>query len=318
MAPWLQNRARMKRTLLALAVAVPAAVLAAVSAATGQVVEIDNYSAGSSYVNAAQCAGAAVKLEWSISPAVIPSSGDTFRIYASNTKWATSGTDANYCPEANGGTGSNVFADLVTSKTAAKVTEQLNVIAATIVAKAGMDCTSASESKVVYVCVHQYGGATKKGYANGQFIVQLAAPDAPTGVSVGVGPELLEVSWTESTSGATEADHFIAAATPVDATGTPLPGATTVYSSSVNGTSVTISGLTDGQRYSVVVRAYSIGGNPSIPSAEAFGAPSPVEDFWEIYTSGGGREQGGCGTGGAGPFALLALAGLLAAIRRRN
>lgn len=312
----------MKRPLLAAAVVVPVVVLAAVTAGPGQVIEVNNFSAtsGSSYVNVAQCAGQALQLEWSALPNGTPAATDTFKIYASNTKWATSGTDANFCPEKPGGTGSSVIADLVDSKTAGTTTtDRMNVAASKVVSVAGADCTNASNNKVVYVCVHWYAQdqTTRKGFANGQFIIQLAAPAAPTGVSVGAGPGSLDVSWTPGAGGVVTADHFIAEATPVDDAGAPT--GSTIFSDSVNGNEVTIDRLTDGQRYSVIVKAYSIGGNPSVASTPVFGTPTPVDDFWDVYTNTpGAEEQGGCGVGGAGPVALLGVAGLLAVLRRRK
>lgn len=307
----------MRRVLLVAAAALPPAVLAAISAGSGKVVEIDNYNATatSSYVNAAQCAGTApVRLEWNI----VVTSGSfttagTYRIFGANREPYTAAPDTNFCPEVDDlNVSPNVFADQVTSVSATNAVQQLDVSGAAIAAVADLTCDAASEGKVVWVCSHWFdGSATRRGYASGKFIVQVAAPNAPTGVNVGVGDTRLTVSWTPSTGGAVVADRYYAVAT-------PTAGGTPVQSSTTNGDEVTISGLTNGTEYSVVVYALSVGGNPSVASDPGTGTPQPVDDFWEHYQNLQGREEGGCGTGGAGPLALLGVAALLVRLRRRK
>lgn len=306
----------MRRVLLLAAVSLPAFVLAAVSAGTGQVLEIDNFNAtaASSYVNAAQCAGTApVRLEWNI---ILTTGGfttdGTYRIYASDTAPSTSGDNANFCPEVDSTT-PVVNTGQVQSVAATLAIQGLDVSGSAIATNAAKTCDSGSEGHTVYVCSHWYdGSAVRRGYASGKFIIQLAAPNAPTGAGVEVGDTRLRVSWTPSTSGAAAADHYIAEATPV-------AGGAPILSSSTNGTEVTISGLTNGTEYSVVVYAFSVGGNRSVASNAVTGTPMPVDDFWEHYRNQpGAREEGGCGTGGAGAFALLGAAALLVASRRRK
>ncbi len=321
MAPRLQNRARMKRPLLAAAVALPVAVVAAIATApTGKVVDLDNYNATAttSYINAAQCADTApLNLEWSNVDANGGLTGTgKYKIYASDTPppTTTSGTKiANFCPETDDTAASpQVHAGQLGSQvnwTSDIQRGEFSGVAAAALASA--DCTR--DGDVLYICAHLYDDATssKKGYASGKFIVQVAAPDAPTGVTAGTGDTRLYVSWTAS-GGTVDADHYIAAAT-------PSGGGTTVYSSSVTGEDATIDGLVNGTTYSVVVVAYSVGGNPSLGSTPAAeGTPRPVDDFWERYVATpGAREEGGCGAGGTGPLALLSL-GLLALLRRRS
>ncbi len=310
----------MRRALLVTAVALPVIVVAAVSAGSGKLVEIDNYNttATASYVNAAQCAGTApLRLEWNI---VVTSGAFTtagnYQIYASNAAPSTTAPNTNFCPEANDTTVSpNVFAGLVTSTPATNAVQQLDVtgaMIATVATKAGASCDAASEGKTVWVCSHWVdGSSTRSGYASGKFIIQVAAPNPPTGVSAGVGDTRLIVRWTPSTGGSATADHYYAEATPV--------GGTAISSSTTNGQEVTISGLTNGTAYDVVVYAVSVGGNRSAASAAATGTPQPVDDFWDTYQNqAGAREQGGCGTGGTGAFALLGAAALLVPLRRRK
>lgn len=325
----MQNPAGMKRILLVAVLALPGAVLAQVSAANGQVVEIDNYNAAAttSYLNAEQCADTAgapkVHLEWNIvASAGSPSSG-SYRVYASDQAPATSGTDANFCLQDNT-TNPDHFAGLVAQFAVRSAVQQEFVSGTEISARtsslAGTQ-VCANEGKEVWVCAHWYdSNGTRSGYASGKFTVQLAAPARPTGVAVGSAPGSLTVRWTASTGGTIGADHYIASAQPLPpGSDIPEPGAPTFTSSAVNGTGpVTISGLSDGTRYRVVVVAYSVGGNPSAESDPVIGTPTPVDDFWKVYENAGGREQGGCGAGGAGPVALLAVAGLLAALRRRK
>ena len=323
MAPGLQNRARMKRPLLAaaLAAAVPLAVVAAIATApTGKVVDLDNYNAAAtaSYINAAQCADTApLNLEWSIVDANGGLTGTgKYKLYASSTapSTSTSGTAvANFCPEADDTASSpQVHAGQLGSQvnwtSDIQGGEFSGSQAATL---ASADCTQ--DGDIIYICAHLYDDATssKKGYASGKFIVQVAKPAAPTGVTAGAGDTRLYVSWTAS-GGSVAVDHYIAAAT-------PTAGGATVLSSAATGEDATIEGLVNGTPYSVVVYAYSVGGNQSLASTPAVeGTPQPVDDFWERYrATPGAREDGGCGAGGTGPLALLSVA-LLALLRRRS
>lgn len=314
----------MRRALLVAAVAAPAIALGQVSAPPGRLLEVDNFNADpqvlSSYVNAAQCAGdAPVRLEWNIgSTTFLPD--ESYQIYATDSETIeVNGTP--FCREedATGGVGGDNFAEKIADVPATRGVESLEVTgAAIVVTGANLTCDSASERQVVFVCAHWYAAdlTTRKGSAVGKFIVQLAAPAPPTNVRAAVGETRLQVSWDPS-SGSVDADRYVAIATPADSAGVPLPGAVPISSDEVTGTTTTIENLTNDQPYRVVVRSISIGGNRSGDSDAVIETPRFVDDFWESYLGAGGQEKGGCSAGSAGSLALLAVAGLLAALRRR-
>jgi hypothetical protein len=87
----------------------------------------------------------------------------------------------------------------------------------------------------------------------------------------------------------------------------------------------TISGLTNGSDYSVVVASVDNFGNIGPPSIEACATPMPVNDFWKIYRTDGGQAGGGfCALEavGAPASSSVAFAGAgaiaLAGLRRRR
>jgi MYXO-CTERM domain-containing protein len=312
----LQNRARMKRLLIALAVSVPIAVVASIQTApSGKVVDLDNYNAKAaaptSYINKAHCdASKQLNLQWSIVRSGNLTASAVYKLYASNTAPATTGDNANYCPEApiTGGGTADVWADPLGSQVGWTADIQgAGFSGKDAAAIAHVDCTR--DGGVVYICSHLYDG-TRKGYASGRFEIQVTAPAAPSISDVGAASETsLFVSWSAPTSGV-QVDHYRVVAT---SNGVEVGSATT----SGPTTSATIDNLAEGTSYSVVVYAYSLGGNESPPSAAMGGTPGPVYDFWETYKNAGGRDDGGCASGAAGPLALLGVAALLRLRRRK-
>ncbi len=139
---------------------------------------------------------------------------------------------------------------------------------------------------------------------------QLAVPTAPTGVSA-LGVEGgLKVSFAAPANSPTAVFQYRIYV--ADQNGV-LAATKTINSPT---TSATVTGLQDGQVYTVTVTSISTGGNESPPSTSTQGTPQPVVDFWEAYKGAGGRETGGCATGGAGALAALALLPLV--LRRRR
>ncbi len=316
----------MRRALLLAALALPVGVRA-VTPGVGTLLEPDNFNAtsGKSYVNAAACSATkTLNLEWSIQTVgskTFDQTG-TFLIFASDTAPAVdSKTGGTFCAEKSTTTTPIVNAAQVDSFTAS-TSPQSGLVSGlkalqnvAFVAAAATSCDSSIEGKLLYICAHwtDSNGNTQQGFAIGTFQVQVLAPNAPTSVSAGSGDGRLLVSWTASavTDGFAPADHYIAQATPVG-------GTTTVYSEISTGTSATISGLQNGTEYTVVVYAYSVGGNRSADGSEPVtGTPIPSADFWKTYKDRGGVESGGCSSG---PPDLLALAGAvsLLALRRRK
>ncbi len=311
----------MKRALPFIAAAIPFAVLAAASAGSGQVLEVNHYDATNSlsYINAAACAEASgqklLSLEWDTitTDSSNPNTG-TYTIYASNKepdRTAAAGANQNFCAQADDPNVSPpIKAGEVDSASATGSRQSLTVSAVTAATKAGFTCGTTSENDTVWICAHWFNQASeRKGYAIGKFIIQVAAPAAPTGVNVGRGDGRLVVSWTASAGGVVDPNYYIATAT---------AGGQTFSSPPTSGTTATISGLVNGTVYSVVVVAYSVGGNPSPASDPPVDeSPVPSADFWKTYKDRGGVESGGCSSG---PPDLLALAGAvsLLALRRRK
>jgi uncharacterized protein (TIGR03382 family) len=80
---------------------------------------------------------------------------------------------------------------------------------------------------------------------------------------------------------------------------------------------VTITGLTNGQPYDVVVYGIDANNNPGPASSAKTGTPVLTIDFWGSYQADGGREQGGCSTAGGAAGILGGLLSLLALRRRK-
>lgn len=304
----------MRRLLLAAAAAAPLAVVAAIATAPpGKVVDLGNYNATAStptsYINKAQCAGTTpLDLEWNVVTSFTGTG--SYKIFASDVAPDTTGTNANYCAE-DDSTDPVIHAGQIGNPIVRTTNIQgADVSGATVAAEASADCTR--DGDVVYVCAHLVDGSTRHGSAVGLFEVQVTAPERPTGVNAGpAGEDSVYVTWTAPTTGV-EVDYYVAVATPVG-------GTQTFRSGRVEGSPAEIGGLTEGTSYSVVVYAYSLGGNESLPSdPPALASPAPVYDFWEWYKLiNEGQDSGGCAAGGAGPLALLAVGALLL-LRRRS
>jgi hypothetical protein len=151
------------------------------------------------------------------------------------------------------------------------------------------------------------------GVARVKLTLVIDRPNAPVLQSVTPGEGALNVKWDAPSPVVNE--YYVVEA------GTPDPGGVvTAFSNPVTGRELRVRGLTNGDVYTVQVRAFSDADNPSPdPLPQITASPAAVSDFWDTYQGDPfrGREQGGCGTGGVG---VLALAGLLAvvALRRRS
>ena len=84
----------------------------------------------------------------------------------------------------------------------------------------------------------------------------------------------------------------------------------------------TVSGLVDGQSYSVAVAAYDSFGNSGTLSNTICATPQDTLDFWDNYRNAGGTAGGGCATattsGEAPPWTIFAIGAFLgfAVVRR--
>ncbi len=305
----------MRALLLAAALAAPA--LAGAQVADGVLQPV----AGDELVNAAQCAGTdttPVELVWNTHVNTLSfTTGGTYRLFASNKQPATTGTDLNFCPEADD-TADGVRAGQVgddIEATSQAVTASMEFSPLEIVRASGYDACDATSEKTIYLCVHWYDASgVRNGWAKGTVKLSFAAPAAPVDVSATPGDGALNVRWTAGTGGAVDATEYQVVATTTD----PADPAGTHEYSRTNDNSFRARGLVNGVAYTVVVYAFSKAGNRSDPSAAVTATPQPVADFWDQYRARGGAERGGCASGSAGALALLGTAALLALARRKK
>ena len=176
----------------------------------------------------------------------------------------------------------------------------------------------------------------------------MLAPDAPTGVSAGIGESALVVSWSEpdNTDGLKGYRFFCeplggvigegGATGSAGANGTPTDGCSSSVlvageeppagygcgDSSGTATNGEATGLANGQTYVVAVASVDDYDNVGVLSQVACGTPEPVTGFFEAYRAAGGQAGGGFCAVHAGKSRLsaalvaLALAGLV--VRRRR
>jgi hypothetical protein len=181
----------------------------------------------------------------------------------------------------------------------------------------GFNCTV--HGSTLYFCViglDGAGAAITTSTITGTMVVDAKSPATidSTTIVVQPGDGRLHVHWNAPDA---TASYYVAYATPGSRN-----------SGEVTDTQGDISGLVNLTAYEVSVAAFSVGGNPSLQApakadcsstaaAQASCTPVPVDDFWTIYHR-IGREQGGCGQGGAAALALLSLVPLLPRLRRRR
>ena len=262
-------------------------------------------------INIAECTGNGdtLQLDWTMTTAWA-STWSTYRLFATTASDCSSATTNLLAPDvavsANSATGTVAGVDVRT-----KITAPL-----------GVTCGGTPPS-TIRLCASVYDTNAAAVGVTATMVVafDFALPDPPIGVGTTPGDGALNVSWTGATSGAATATSFTATATAVaPAAGQTCNagGASGGSCTVTGGTSCRIGGLTNFACYQVTVIGFSDSNNPSAASAAATGVPVPVDDFWKHYQDAGGREQGGCGLGGDGPLALLALLPLVARLRRRN
>jgi len=191
----------------------------------------------------------------------------------------------------------------------------------TIVALLSLDACNqaATTTQTIALCVKNFSGTnevTNGPKAVGSIVLDTRRPQPPTAVTASPGEGALDVNWTRGSAVPVDSDSYTATVQACPSVGgRPCNGATkTCNASPGSTTNCRISGLTNGTEYEVTVVAFSAALNSSERSGFAYGTPVPVDDFWRRYQP--GQESGGCGSGGAGLLALLALVPL--ALRRRN
>jgi hypothetical protein len=306
----------MRRALLVL-LALPASALA-------QAIVLPT---GVTAINIAQCKGTntgqvpklsddmSIDLTW-IAATANSSSGasdDLFRLYASAVQPAagqtSNSTTLDSCITNISGAAiaaGQVGSDIATTGPAESTPQAFNTAA--IVSAAGLNCTDTA-TVTVYLCVQWISAASAvKGYATATLTLDRTVPGAPTLSGASAGDGVLHLGC----SGGTNATSYVGVATSqADATDTHTSSEATSCGD------VTISGLTNGQPYDVVVYGIDTNNNPGTASNQVTGTPVPTSDYWQDYRNDGGRERGGCSTG-AGAVGILGGLLSLLALRRRK
>jgi MYXO-CTERM domain-containing protein len=296
----------------------------------GRVLETENFNAttGLSYINLAQCSATpAVNLSWNTQPIGVPfTTGGTYKIFASSAAPATTGTNANFCPEADDPNASPViYAGPVGGEFQADTGLQTRLVSGlTVVEEATppspAGCDASKDGTNIFVCVHWLGsGGEKLGVSSGTFRIQLKSPGTPASVTAGPGDRALNVNWSAPASGDAAVDHYVVTLTPTAPTdpSAPTDPGGPRSSGEVSVLNHRFDDLVNGVQYAVEVCAFSVGGNQSETCGTGSGTPAESDDFWELYEREQGAEQGGCASGPAGALALLGVAGLLALRRRK-
>lgn len=305
---------------LAALLALAAPALAAAQAA-GEVTFDD------AVVNAAECAPGAtttVILTWNpafqTDKSLVPG---VYKVLASNTKPPDTGD--RFCPADAPTAATPVHTAQVGANVTANVSapQSATLNTADFVEAAGLEACSVTTDTPIYVCVefqpYKSGSTTelldRTGWAVGKLTLTLSKPAKPVITDVKFGDGALNVFIDEGTGGAADTVAYRVVATTTDPAD-PEPTHDTGRVTASDG-EIRIDGLVNGVTYTVEVYAISGAGNESEKSAPAEGTPDGVMNFFELYRSKGGVEQGGCGTGSAGTLALAAVAALLALARRR-
>jgi hypothetical protein len=310
----------MRRVLLVLLLAAPASALA-------QTIVLPT---GVSAIDVAQCKGTnsgqvpqlsdkmSLDLTWTV--ATVNSSvvqpDDVFRLYASSVQPAagqastSTGNKLDSCTTNVSGapiTAGQVGSD-VTGVTSTTQSTPESFGTAAIAAAAGLNCTDTT-SVPVYLCVQWLSsGSLVKGYATATLTLDRTIPGAPTLNSADPGDGALHLSCTAATNATT----YVGSAT------SQANASEVHYSSEASSCSdVTITGLTNGQSYDVVVYGIDANNNPGAASNQVTGTPVVTNDFWQNYKADGGREQGGCSTAAGAAGILGGLLSVLALRRRK-
>jgi hypothetical protein len=308
----------MSRTLtLVTLLAVPALASAQQAVPQGQVTFLNGRDFPM-YVNASECgSGATVTIQWNVTllggVTSIPT-GTTYQLYSSDVDPSTN-TGGNTCFKTPATGTMTVNAGQITDQQGNNpiITQTAVINLTDFITKAAKSC--ADNGTTVWICVEATAGGTKVGFAEMAVTISTTQPPPPTITSITAGDQALNVSWdagsvTSTFSGDTYAYRLTATAIQGTDTGSPRT------SSRYTATSARFAGLVNDVVYSVTAEALSKADNASDPSNAVTGMPQHVLDFWDVYKNAGGRDDGGCAGGPAGPLALALVAVMLALGRR--
>ncbi|HET8540568.1 MAG TPA: fibronectin type III domain-containing protein [Anaeromyxobacter sp.] len=316
--------------LLVVLVAAPALATAQTPPGEGEVKYGSDQGPGElviddAFINIDECNGSVtaplLELLWNTKLASGSQESGNFKIYVANDAGAPT-ADPKYCkteddPNASpkiyaGQVGSDTYTANANQDTgSAEVSTRSIMLAGT---EDAFDCNDASlQDRTLTVCVHYIpgSGSSPTGSAVGTLTLSVRRPPAPPWLTVGEGEDALNLSWGEPTATGTQAratSYRVVVSS----------GGTEFFRDDVTARELRVGGLSNGTPYDVAVYGLSAAMNESTDPMTGSGTPGPVLDFWEYYSQQlGGKEEGGCGTGGAGPLALLAISALLAGLRRR-
>ena len=296
------------------------AALLAPLTALGQAISIIDPSPYSK----AECESATfdVTLNWSLPAGTSVPTGATYRILVSTSSECSEGSSplvvaSGIEPDKTGSDLTGATNQRYPKAGAASGTLTIKTFAD----KASVTCAN---NPTMYTCVQLINGTLILAKTN---ILQLQVldgpPSKPVNVGVAAGEAALNVSWEEGSGGQVPTVKYTARAyTLLCDPRTTLPDprvclGTLASQGTTTGKSIRLAGLVIGTEYGVDVTAYSGTGTPSEPSSIAVGIPLNAFDYWEKYKAMGGLDEGGCAAGSGGALSLLAVAGLLRAVRRR-
>jgi MYXO-CTERM domain-containing protein len=268
------------------------------------------------FINVAECQGGSIKLKALFPTNSTPSS---YQLYAANDDAVFDPDNPNECQQTVPDNAQYVVGAVDVERTdgiSGDLVNDVVYLTSTMVSAAGKTCDVRSD---IFLCFEALRGATKVGTARVTLSVVVDKPNAPVVQSVTPGNGALNVRWDPVNPGLNESYAVVTRTTdPLDPA---VVGSAEVVRTSpqVAATELRVRDLTNGAVYGVQVVAFSDADNPSDvdPLNATSASPVPVADFWQAYKAAGGREQGGCSTGGAGLGALVVLAAL-AAMRRRS
>lgn len=328
----------MRRALLTFALAAP--VLAhAQNLVPGQILfaERETDVVRGRWISKAECDARAttnVELRWSTklttaTSFTAPPANSKYQVYAANQEH--NATDPEACHKAPNQTTGLVAGPVGSEIIATSFTQTQGFTLAPFVAAIPSITCNPTGDTIIYVCVEAKDGEQKSiGIARGQLTLSVTAPGAPGSVDALPGEGSLTVRWTRPDSTPEIYDARVVVKSVVagcadaaSATSTCArdPGDAAVHeaTSGIRATELKVGGLVNGVLYRVEVYGRSEAGNENATPGTDTGTPLPADGFWEYYRQQpGAMEEGGCGTGRAGSIALLAVAGLLATLRRRT
>jgi uncharacterized protein (TIGR03382 family) len=251
-------------------------------------------------VNQADCAGTgSVIVTWTTT--FTSGSGDTVRVSAASSCPTTAPTE-----NGSGTLGADV--------TLFQNTQSQSFSIASIQSAVTASCTNVNDTAVNVCVYHIAGGGTgiSTFVGNATFTFQTAVPPAPANVSAGAANAAIEVSYGAGTKGG----NYNADTVTYAVEWAPQGSTTFTRTGETTATTLRVGGLTNGVTYDARVVPFSSAGNEGPVSATVSATPDDFLDYWSRYKADGGREEGGCGSGGTGALAPLLLA-LAVLLRRR-